>query len=50
MLKFGVTPLDNIFILDYLPAAKGDYVKVYLYALFLSQHPKEDMSLRRICL
>ena len=29
MLKFGVTPLDNIFILDYLPAAKGDYVKVY---------------------
>lgn len=45
MLKFGVTPLDNIFILDYLPAAKGDYVKVYLYALFLSQHPKEEMSI-----
>lgn len=48
MLKFGVTPLDNIFILDYLPAAKGDYVKVYLYALFLSRHPKEDMSIREM--
>lgn len=48
MLKFGVTPLDNIFILDYLPAAKGDYVKVYLHALFLSQHPKEDMSIREM--
>lgn len=48
MLKFGVTPLDNIFILDYLPAAKGDYVKVYLYALFLSQHPKEDMCIREM--
>lgn len=48
MLKFGVTPLDNIFILDYLPAAKGDYVKVYLYALFLSQHPKEDLSIREM--
>lgn len=48
MLKFGITPLDNIFILDYLPAAKGDYVKVYLYALFLSQHPKEDLTLSEL--
>ncbi len=30
---WGVTPVDNVFIRDYLPAAKGDYVKVYLYAL-----------------
>ena len=34
---WGVTPLDNVFIRDYLPAAKGDYVKVYLYALYISQ-------------
>lgn len=48
MLKLGATPLDNLFILDYLPAAKGDYVKVYLYALFLSTHPKEDMSVKEL--
>ena len=48
MLKLGTTPLDNIFILDYLPAAKGDYVKVYLHALFLSYHPKEDMNVREM--
>ena len=48
MLKLGTTPLDNIFILDYLPAAKGDYVKVYLHALFLSYHPKEDMNIREM--
>lgn len=48
MIKFGITPLDNIFILDYLPAAKGDYVKVYLYALHLSARPREDMSIAEI--
>ena len=47
-LKYGTTPLENIFILDYLPAAKGDYVKVYLHALFLSRHPKADMSIREM--
>lgn len=36
-LSWGVTPLDNVFIRDYLPAAKGDYVKVYLYALYAMQ-------------
>ena len=29
-LAWGVTPLENKFLLEYLPAAKGDYVKVYL--------------------
>ena len=33
MLRFGVTPVENLFIQEYLPAARGDYVKVYLYAL-----------------
>ncbi|WKY48262.1 DnaD domain protein [Eubacteriaceae bacterium ES3] len=29
----GVTPLENIFINHYMPSARGDYVKVYLYGL-----------------
>lgn len=31
---YGVTAVENRFILDYLPAAKGDQVKVYLWGLF----------------
>lgn len=31
--RFGATPVENSFILDYLPNAKGDYVKVYLWCL-----------------
>ena len=27
---FDMTPVDNQFILEYLPQAKGDYVRVYL--------------------
>ena len=30
---FDVTPVDNQFILEQLPGARGDYVKVYLYGL-----------------
>ena len=37
---FDVTPVDNQFILEYLPAAKGDYVKVYLYGLTQCCHPQ----------
>ena len=29
----GVTPIENIFINHYMPMARGDYVKVYLYGL-----------------
>lgn len=32
-LRFGTTPVENRFILDYLPSAKGDFVKVYLWCL-----------------
>ena len=31
---FGVTAVENRFLLDYLPAAKGDQVKVYLWGLY----------------
>ena len=46
---FDITPLENQFILEYLPAAKGDYVKVYLYGLMRCYHPEEDMNLDRMC-
>ena len=46
---FDITPVANQFILEYLPAAKGDYVKVYLYGLMRCYHPEEEMNLDRMC-
>lgn len=46
---FDITPVENQYILEYLPAAKGDYVKVYLYGLMRCYHPEEDMNLDRMC-
>ncbi len=42
---FDVTPVENQFILEQLPGARGDYVKVYLYGLLYCYHPKEETSL-----
>ena len=42
---FDVTPVDNQFILEQIPGAKGDYVKVYLYGLLYCYHPKQEMNL-----
>ncbi len=42
---FDVTPVENQFILEQLPGARGDYVKVYLYGLLYCYHPKEEVSL-----
>lgn len=36
------TPIENIFINEYLPQAKGDYVKVYIYTYM---HAQFDMKL-----
>ena len=38
---FSVTELPDVFITEYLSAAKGDYIKVYLYLLFLSKYNKD---------
>lgn len=43
--KFGVTAVENAFIAEYLPDAKGDYVKVYLYALYAAAFPRADFGL-----
>ena len=45
---FGVTALENLFITEYLPAADGDKLKVYLYGLYLSQHGQEGFDLPRL--
>ena len=46
---FGVTAVENRFLLDYLPMAKGDFVKVYLWGLFACawkgpEYTVEDMA------
>ena len=45
---FDMTPVDNQFILEYLPQAKGDYVRVYLYGLAGCYHPEIDLSLHQM--
>ena len=42
----GATLIDNAFISEYLPLAKGDAVRVYLYGLFLCQNPVFDHGLK----
>ena len=32
------TDIENIFINEYMPAAPGEYVKVFLYGLLYSQN------------
>ncbi|MBR7174675.1 MAG: DnaD domain protein [Clostridia bacterium] len=45
---FDMTPVDNQFIQEYLPAAKGDDVRVYLYGLMRCYHPENGMSLKQM--
>ena len=40
-MLFSVTCLPDIFITEYLSQAPGEYIKVYLYILFLSKHNKD---------
>ena len=42
---YGVTPVDNQFILEYLPNATGDAVRVYLYGLMQCYHPQQAMDI-----
>ena len=37
---YDVTPIENMFLLEYLPTAPGDFLRVYLYARMLSLHPE----------
>ena len=42
---FDATPVENMFITEYMLRAPGDFVKVYLYGLMLCYHHCERMSL-----
>lgn len=41
---FDCTPVENLFIQEYMLRAPGEYVKVYLYGLMQCHHPSERMS------
>lgn len=46
---YDVTPIENLFLLEYLPTAPGGFLRVYLYARMLCIHPEmgdgiEDMA------
>lgn len=45
---YGVTPVDNQFILEYLPNATGDAVRVYLYGLMQCYHPQQAMTIEQM--
>ena len=47
-IAYGVTPLENRFLLDCLPAAKGDYIKVYLWGLFACAHKGPEYTLEEM--
>ena len=34
------TPIENLFIQEFLPSAPGDYIKVYLYGLMQAHYPE----------
>ncbi|MBQ3575129.1 MAG: hypothetical protein IJA26_05640, partial [Clostridia bacterium] len=37
---FDVTPIENMFLLEYLPTAPEGFLRVYLYARMLCLHPE----------
>jgi len=45
---FDVTPVENLFIQEYMLRADGDFVKVYLYGLMQCYHPMESASVPTI--
>ncbi len=45
---FDATPVTNQFILEYMPTARGEFVKVYLYGLMQCYHPTGDMTLEQV--
>jgi len=45
---FDITPVENMFLQEFMLRAPGNYVKVYLYGLMQCYHPAEAMSLARM--
>lgn len=45
---FDITPVENMFLQEFMLRAPGNYVKAYLYGLMQCYHPAEAMSLARM--
>ncbi len=45
---FDVTPVENLFIDEYMLRAPGEFVKVYIYGLRLCYHPVESATITTI--
>ncbi|MDR1569907.1 MAG: DnaD domain protein [Oscillospiraceae bacterium] len=45
---YDATPVENLFIQEYMPRAEGDFVKAYLYGLMQCYHPSKDASLQTV--
>ena len=45
---YDVTPVENLFLMEFMPYAKGDYVRVYLYGLMQCRHPSGNDGLEVI--
>ena len=41
---YDTTPVENMFINEFMPRAEGAFIKVYLYGLMRCYHPEEDAS------
>ena len=39
---FDVTPVENQFLLEHMPSARGDDVKVYLYGLMCCYRQQDE--------
>lgn len=47
-ILYSDTLVPDIFIAEYMPSTNGDFIKVYLYCLFLAKHNK-TASLEELC-
>ena len=45
---YDVTPVENIFLLEYMPYAPGDSVRVYLYGLMLCRYPDKEGTVESV--
>ena len=45
---FGVTVIENLFITEYLPSAKGDHVRVYLCLLYHCQQSDKTFGIEEL--
>ena len=45
---YDITPVENIFILEYMANVPGDYVKVYLMGLTMCYHADEEYSITKM--